>query len=151
MDTHENAAMAICQLSGYNVNGRPLKCSWGKDKAPPQAGSEFQGYSPQSGQTPGYPGTPSAYFPQYGGMPQQSGSQSAGPMANQQSPGQYGQQPAYGGPPQQSPAGYGGPPMGYGGSASAGGYGRGQQTPNPQWTQPAPPQGFAGGYSGYQT
>ena len=27
MDTHENAAMAICQLSGYNVNGRPLKCS----------------------------------------------------------------------------------------------------------------------------
>lgn len=27
MDTHENAAMAICQLSGYNVNGRQLKCS----------------------------------------------------------------------------------------------------------------------------
>lgn len=27
MDTHENAAMAICQLSGYNVNGRALKCS----------------------------------------------------------------------------------------------------------------------------
>lgn len=27
MDTHENASMAICQLSGYNVNGRPLKCS----------------------------------------------------------------------------------------------------------------------------
>lgn len=27
MDTHENAAMAICQLSGYAVNGRPLKCS----------------------------------------------------------------------------------------------------------------------------
>lgn len=27
MDTHENAAMAICQLSGYQVNGRPLKCS----------------------------------------------------------------------------------------------------------------------------
>jgi len=24
MDTHENAAMAICQLNGYNVNGRPL-------------------------------------------------------------------------------------------------------------------------------
>lgn len=30
MDTHENAAMAICQLSGYNVNGRPLKCSVSK-------------------------------------------------------------------------------------------------------------------------
>jgi nucleolysin TIA-1/TIAR len=27
MDSHENAALAICQLSGYNVNGRPLKCS----------------------------------------------------------------------------------------------------------------------------
>ena len=27
MDTHENAAMAICQLSGFHVNGRPLKCS----------------------------------------------------------------------------------------------------------------------------
>ena len=32
MDTHENAAMAICQLNGYNVNGRPMKCSWGKDR-----------------------------------------------------------------------------------------------------------------------
>jgi len=27
MDSHENAAMAICQLNGYNVHGRPLKCS----------------------------------------------------------------------------------------------------------------------------
>ena len=27
MDTHENATMAICQMNGYNVNGRPLKCS----------------------------------------------------------------------------------------------------------------------------
>ena len=27
MDSHENAALAICQLNGYNVNGRPLKCS----------------------------------------------------------------------------------------------------------------------------
>ena len=34
MDTHENAANAICSLSGYNVNGRPLKCSWGKDRPP---------------------------------------------------------------------------------------------------------------------
>lgn len=30
MDTHENAAMAICQMNGYNVNGRPLKCSVSK-------------------------------------------------------------------------------------------------------------------------
>jgi len=27
MDNHENAALAICQLTGYSVNGRPLKCS----------------------------------------------------------------------------------------------------------------------------
>jgi nucleolysin TIA-1/TIAR len=27
MDSHENAAMAICHMNGYNVNGRPLKCS----------------------------------------------------------------------------------------------------------------------------
>ena len=27
MDTHENAANSICSLQGYNVNGRPLKCS----------------------------------------------------------------------------------------------------------------------------
>ena len=32
MDSHENAAMAICQLSGYNVNGRPLKCSVGETR-----------------------------------------------------------------------------------------------------------------------
>ncbi|KAK9763410.1 E3 ubiquitin-protein ligase pub1 [Basidiobolus ranarum] len=32
LDTHENAAMAIVSLHGTVVNGRPLKCSWGKDK-----------------------------------------------------------------------------------------------------------------------
>lgn len=29
-DSHERAALAICQLNGFNVNGRPLKCGWGK-------------------------------------------------------------------------------------------------------------------------
>ena len=49
MDTHENAAHAICSLSGYNVNGRPLKCSWGKDRPPT---GQFDGaYSP-AGQPP---------------------------------------------------------------------------------------------------
>jgi nucleolysin TIA-1/TIAR len=33
LDTHENAAMAICQLQGQMVHGRPIKCSWGKDRA----------------------------------------------------------------------------------------------------------------------
>ncbi|KAJ2376338.1 E3 ubiquitin-protein ligase pub1 [Coemansia sp. RSA 2607] len=32
MDSHENATMAIVQLNGTVVNGRPLKCSWGKDR-----------------------------------------------------------------------------------------------------------------------
>ncbi|KAI8326201.1 hypothetical protein GQ54DRAFT_241594, partial [Martensiomyces pterosporus] len=32
MDTHENAAMAITQLNGAIINGRPIKCSWGKDR-----------------------------------------------------------------------------------------------------------------------
>lgn len=43
---------------------------WGKDKTPSQ-GQQFdpnQQYSPQSAQTPGYPGTPSTYFNQYNGM-----------------------------------------------------------------------------------
>ncbi|KAI0166132.1 hypothetical protein GGR57DRAFT_12297 [Xylariaceae sp. FL1272] len=138
MDTHENAAMAICQLNGYNVNGRPLKCSWGKDKSPtnPQGGfdpSQQQAFSPQSAQPSAYPGTPSTYYPQYG------------------SPSQYGgQQQGYGGPPAQSPAGYGAQPMGYAGPPSAGGYGRGQQPPNQQWTQPPPTQNFNSAYPGYQ-
>lgn len=126
MDTHENATWAICQLNGYNVNGRPLKCSWGKDRNPNHQNFDpnQQAYSPQSAQTPGG---------NYGG-----------------------QQGSYGGGPQaQSPAGYGGqPPMGYGGPPSAGGYGRGQQPPNASWQQ-QPPQGqnfnnnsIGGGYQG---
>ncbi|KAH8600448.1 hypothetical protein B0O99DRAFT_649241 [Bisporella sp. PMI_857] len=132
MDTHENAAMAICQLSGYNVNGRPLKCS-GKDKAPNADGTSGVGigYSPAAGgATPGgYAGTPSAYFPQYG----------AGPMANQQSPANF-----------QSPGQYPNQADGYGGPASAGGYGRGaQQPPNAQWSAPAT-QNYQNGFGGYR-
>lgn len=32
LDTHENAANAIGQLTGTLVHGRQLKCSWGKDR-----------------------------------------------------------------------------------------------------------------------
>ncbi|KAK3296275.1 uncharacterized protein B0H64DRAFT_417751 [Chaetomium fimeti] len=152
MDTHENAAMAICQLNGYNVNGRPLKCSWGKDKTPshPQQFDPNQQYSPQSAQTPGYPGTPSTYFNQYGGgtYPREA----AAPNSVVNAPvGSYGpgQQPGYAGPQAQSPAGYGAQPMGYSGPPSAGGYGRGQQS-NAQWNQPPPGQNFNNGFSGYQ-
>jgi nucleolysin TIA-1/TIAR len=34
LDTHQNAALAITQLTNQLVHGRPIKCSWGKDKAP---------------------------------------------------------------------------------------------------------------------
>lgn len=32
LDTHQNAAMAIVSINGTMVHGRPVKCSWGKDK-----------------------------------------------------------------------------------------------------------------------
>ncbi|EZF31840.1 hypothetical protein H101_04567 [Trichophyton interdigitale H6] len=75
MDTHENAAMAICQLNGYNVNGRPLKCSWGKDRPPT---GQFDAYSPQQSGNPAFNSGTSPYFPQYGGP--------GGPMTPQGKP-----------------------------------------------------------------
>lgn len=45
-DTHERAALAIVQLAGFNLNGRPLKCGWGKSR-PPQ--SNYAGFSPMGG------------------------------------------------------------------------------------------------------
>ncbi|KAK8048338.1 hypothetical protein PG994_010068 [Apiospora phragmitis] len=140
MDTHENAAMSICQLNGYNVNGRPLKCSTSGARTKPLAQEEPQEASIlrsrlialKAPRPPPLPGTPSTYFPQYG---TQFG----------------GQQQGYAGPPAQSPAGYGGqPPMGYAGPPSAGGYGRGQQAPNQQWQQAPPAQNFNNGFAGYQ-
>lgn len=32
-DSHERAALAIVQLTGFIVNGRPLKCGWGRDRS----------------------------------------------------------------------------------------------------------------------
>ncbi|CAB4422766.1 unnamed protein product [Rhizophagus irregularis] len=37
LDTHENAASAIVNLQNTNINGRIIKCSWGKDRAPEQS------------------------------------------------------------------------------------------------------------------
>lgn len=34
-DTHDRAALAIVQLSGFNIHGRPLKCGWGKSARAP--------------------------------------------------------------------------------------------------------------------
>ncbi|KAJ6574845.1 hypothetical protein B0H19DRAFT_1126001 [Mycena capillaripes] len=68
LDTHEHAAMAIVQLQGQNVHGRPIKCSWGKDRAD---GTTAQPLSPAPGATPygnlpmyGMPQAPS--YGQYG-------------------------------------------------------------------------------------
>ncbi|KAK9899721.1 hypothetical protein P389DRAFT_164788 [Cystobasidium minutum MCA 4210] len=32
LDTHQNAATAIVNMNGTSVNGRPIKCAWGRDK-----------------------------------------------------------------------------------------------------------------------
>lgn len=32
LDTHQNAATAIVNMNGTMVNGRPIKCAWGRDK-----------------------------------------------------------------------------------------------------------------------
>jgi len=136
MDTHENAAMAICQLNGYNVNGRPLKCSWGKDRPPT---GQFEGYSPAAGApNSAYPQTPSQYFPQYSGP--------GGPMSPQgPSPGAQ--------PFAQNQAGFGGPGMAQPYQqmpGSAGGYGRGGQPQQQQWGQPNQGNFPQNGFSGYQ-
>jgi nucleolysin TIA-1/TIAR len=132
MDTHENAAMGICQMNGYNVNGRPLKCSWGKDKTPTGSFDPSQPFSPASSQAPGFPGTPT-YYPQY----------SAGGFGGPQ-PGNFG------GPQAASPATYANSPMGFNAPQSAGAFGRGQQPPHAQWPQAPPGQNFNNGFSGYQ-
>ncbi|KAH3679580.1 hypothetical protein WICMUC_000913 [Wickerhamomyces mucosus] len=41
-DSHERAALAIAQLHGFIINGRPLKSGWGK--ASPQNNIQYQNY-----------------------------------------------------------------------------------------------------------
>ncbi|KAK5167626.1 E3 ubiquitin-protein ligase pub1 [Saxophila tyrrhenica] len=142
MDTHENAASAICQLNGYQVNGRPLKCSWGKDRPPT---GQFDGYSP-AGAPPqsAYPATPQAFFPQYG-QPHAMSPQVATPA------GQF-QHPTAGSfqPPNMTPQGMHPPPGAWGQPQmtpqSAGGFQPGQGA---FMGQPQPPAGFGRGYGGY--
>ncbi|GAB7357855.1 hypothetical protein MBLNU230_g0026t1 [Neophaeotheca triangularis] len=164
MDTHENAAMAICQLSGYQVNGRPLKCSWGKDRPPT---GQFDAQTPQTPFAPqpgpgGYPPTPQTFFPQYAGAPNPM-SPATGPSPG----GAFGTPASYGGPqfPGPQTPHLGQPPMqGYGqpphmAPQSAGGYGMGGPPggfPGASHGQPGGPQsagpfgGGRGGYGGYQ-
>jgi nucleolysin TIA-1/TIAR len=37
MDSHENAARAICNLDGTIVGGSQIKCAWGRDRVPSRA------------------------------------------------------------------------------------------------------------------
>ena len=52
LDTHEHAAMAIVQLQGQMVHGRPIKCSWGKDRADGGAAIGSGGMSPTPAAAP---------------------------------------------------------------------------------------------------
>ncbi|KAJ5574964.1 Oligouridylate-binding protein 1 [Penicillium hetheringtonii] len=117
MDSHENAAMAICQLNAYNVNGRPLKCSWGKDRPPT---GQFDNFSPQQANAT-FPNSP-GFFPQYGGP--------ANPMTQGPAPAGRGWD--------QGANNFGGPGMPAQGfpQGNAAGYGRGQpMSPSGNWDQ----------------
>jgi len=145
MDTHENAANAICQLSGYNVNGRPLKCSWGKDRPPT---GQFDAFSPITGlpQSAGgfSAGAPQAFFPQYGQPGAAMSPQATTPGGQFPHPQSASWQNAIS--PQgmhASPGGFFGQP---GMPQSAGGFNGGQQQQQQQT-----PGGFGrGGFGGYQ-
>lgn len=85
LDTHANASMAIMSLqnSQHLVHGRPIKCSWGKDRQSESAGGLMSG--PPSGL---YPPSNYSYFPGFSGIPGQPGATptSAHPDANGASP-----------------------------------------------------------------
>ncbi|CAG8518967.1 699_t:CDS:10 [Acaulospora morrowiae] len=48
LDSHENAAHAIVNLQNTNINGRVIKCSWGKDRAPEAATTTYHPYGVQN-------------------------------------------------------------------------------------------------------
>jgi nucleolysin TIA-1/TIAR len=138
LDTHEHAAMAIVQLQGQMVHGRPIKCSWGKDRADAGAVSAAPPAAAPYGQMPMY------------GMPQpnsqyaQYGFGAYGSFPNQTPPG--GANPASPGMPQPGAAGAGGLGLSPVGQQPGG-------DPNAQAGQQWDPsayyaQGYWGGYYG---
>ncbi|CAG8568239.1 5678_t:CDS:10 [Ambispora leptoticha] len=58
LDTHENAAHAIVNLQQTTINGRVIKCSWGKDRAPDQPATTYHAYGVPST----YNYSPYAYY-----------------------------------------------------------------------------------------
>ncbi|TID18554.1 Tubulin gamma chain [Venturia nashicola] len=142
METHSNAAMAICQLNGYNVNGRPLKCSWGKERPPQGQGAHSAGgydsYPPSAAPSAYTPQTPAGGYPQYGGP-----SQISPQVPYSAQPGGYGQTPGgYGSPAMAQPYQQSYPPQQHQGRQNA-------PPQQQQWNQQQAQGGYQGGY-GYQ-
>ncbi|KAH8100578.1 hypothetical protein BXZ70DRAFT_1008077 [Cristinia sonorae] len=131
LDTHEHAAMAIVHLQGQMVHGRPIKCSWGKDRA--DGGVAVSPSSLTS--TPA--ATPYANMPMYG-MPQ---------------PNTYGQY-GFAAPGLPSPATATAGAMGMGAAAQAGATDpnvAAGQAAQGQWaSDPSYYSNFWGGYYGQQ-
>ncbi|BGP26575.1 polyadenylate-binding protein [Rhodotorula toruloides] len=112
LDTHENAANAIVNLTGTMVHGRGLKCAWGKDRAdgpagaaPPQTGYGMYAPSPyaQPGPAAGAPAPgpagaapadPAAAAAAMAEWQRQYGAQWAAYVQQQQMMAQQGGQPA---------------------------------------------------------
>jgi len=149
LDTHEHAAMAIVQLQGQMVHGRPIKCSWGKDRA--------DGGAPAA--TPVTPTTaaaaPYGNIPMYG-MPQPSAYGQYGFAGYTGFPGQAAAPGAPGSPGMSQAAGAAAPGLGLnvGGQqpgADLTGANPAQQS-QPQWgaTDPNYYSGYWGGYYSQQ-
>ncbi|KAK8846676.1 hypothetical protein IAR55_005763 [Kwoniella newhampshirensis] len=98
LDTHQNAALAITHLQNQLVHGRPIKCSWGKDKGS-EGGASIAGAHPPAPHYPmqqqGQMGYPNAYnyyggynYGQTGvpGQPGQPGAHAAAPTDGTQQP-----------------------------------------------------------------
>ncbi|KAI0786003.1 hypothetical protein C8Q75DRAFT_794323 [Abortiporus biennis] len=122
LDTHEHAAMAIVQLQGQMVHGRPIKCSWGKDRADGGTAVSTGSMSPASATSP-YPNM------QMYGMPQ----------ANTY--GQYGFAPATG-----APGAIGMPAAQAGATDPNAAVG---QAPQSQWGAADPSQYYSNYWGGY--
>jgi len=108
MDIHENAAMAICQLHGFHVQGRNIRCSWGKQ-------DKQQGY--ENSPTQGYPISPQQqYYPQYAGPTMAASIPQANyeyPYNSPSRPAAYGQQQYANSQQQQQQQQYAAPPQTY--------------------------------------
>ncbi|KAL1407734.1 E3 ubiquitin-protein ligase pub1 [Vanrija albida] len=105
LDTHSNAALAISNLQNNLVHGRPIKCSWGKDRhtealgfaahAPPQQPQQPQQHQPQQQQHQQPQHTQQqphfsqnySYYPGYTGIPGQPGAQMSAPQHDSGAPG----------------------------------------------------------------